>query len=309
MPSPPWRTDRSLTASQARAAIGTQFPELAPVRVKWMGAGWDNDVYLANDAWIFRFPRRREVARGLELEVGWMRLVAGSLAGSALRVPEFEKLGRPGPSFPYRFAGYRALPGVEADRVPAGRLDQGRLARALGELFSRLHAIPAETAARLGVEPDRAGPEEWLAALVERADVIRPLLPRDLLASSAPWLSGAAERPPPYSGPPRLIHNDIGPQNILIDAATGQPRALIDFGDVALGDPALDLVGLQCWLGRAFVTRLLENYELPVDERLRDRVSFLAIVMPLCWLGDAFRRDGIGGLRKHQAWVRRALEP
>ena len=44
---------------------------------------------------------------------------------------------------------------------------------------------------------------------------------------------------PPWSRPPVWVHGDLHPGNLLVDE--GRLSAVIDFGDLAAGDPATDL--------------------------------------------------------------------
>ena len=53
---PAWQPEREVPPELAGRLIEAQFPELAPVRVQAMTAGWDNTVFLINRCWIFRFP-------------------------------------------------------------------------------------------------------------------------------------------------------------------------------------------------------------------------------------------------------------
>ena len=56
------------------------------------------------------------------------------------------------------------------------------------------------------------------------------------------------EVPPRFGGAPVLCHGDIAPEHILVDEAGGRVLGLIDFGDLLVGDPAIDLAGV-CYLG------------------------------------------------------------
>ena len=49
----------------------------------------------------------------------------------------------------------------------------------------------------------------------------------------------AALAAPVYSGPPRWLHGDLHPANILV--SHGRVSGVIDFGDITAGDPATDL--------------------------------------------------------------------
>src|SRR6202044_3006572 len=49
----------------------------------------------------------------------------------------------------------------------------------------------------------------------------------------------AALAAPGYDGPPRWLHGDLHPANILV--SDGRVSGVIDFGDITSGDPATDL--------------------------------------------------------------------
>lgn len=107
MSAAPWEADRELTADQVCAAIGGQFPDLAPVHATVLGSGWDNDVWRVNEVWAFKLPRKQGAQAWLEREIAMMPMLAEILP---LPVPLFEHLGRPCDAFPHRFGGYRVLP-------------------------------------------------------------------------------------------------------------------------------------------------------------------------------------------------------
>lgn len=64
-----WAAEHPVDEQMARSLIEAQFPALAPVRLKLLGAGWDNTAYRVNGAQVFRFPRRQIAVDLLESEV------------------------------------------------------------------------------------------------------------------------------------------------------------------------------------------------------------------------------------------------
>ena len=74
--------------------------------------------------------------------------------------------------------------------------------------------------------------------------------------------------PEEYSGPAKLIHNDLGTEHILLDQTSGKITGIIDWGDVALGDPAFDFSGLCVFAGDDFLQQGLESYFRPARRRL-----------------------------------------
>jgi hypothetical protein len=68
------------------------------------------------------------------------------------------------------------------------------------------------------------------------------LLAPDLLVSAEPYLSGKVAEPP-QGGPCRFVYNDICPDHLLSDPATGRLAALIDFADA--------MAARLCWTSAA----------------------------------------------------------
>ena len=62
---------------------------------------------------------------------------------------------------------------------------------------------------------------------------------------------------------PVLVHNDVSAEHILLDEAARAITGVIDWGDVAIGDPAVDLAGVFHWGGPAFVDAVLQAYRGP----------------------------------------------
>jgi aminoglycoside phosphotransferase (APT) family kinase protein len=88
----PWTPEKAVGPELARALIALQFPELAPVLLVSMGAGWDNTAYLVNGTWVFRFPRRWVAANLIRMEAAILPAIAQRLPLS-VPVPCF--LGQP----------------------------------------------------------------------------------------------------------------------------------------------------------------------------------------------------------------------
>lgn len=55
------------------------------------------------------------------------------------------------------------------------------------------------------------------------------------------------------------MHGDLVPEHILLDEKTGQLSGIIDFGDVALGDPAQDFLGFWTY-GEDTACRIIDLY-------------------------------------------------
>jgi aminoglycoside phosphotransferase (APT) family kinase protein len=233
-----WVPERVVGPSLARSLIESQFPDLRPAFVEPLGQGFDNTAYRVNGAWVFRFPRRQVAVPLMEREPRLLPILAPLLP---LPIPVPDHVGRGNEEFPWPFAGYRELPGQTACQAALSDEERAAAARPLGQFLAALHAFPIEEAVRLGAPGDelermnvpmrsqraRVTLDE-LSGLVP-ADVRRRL---DAVIEEAPI---ASERPPPA-----LLHGDLYSLHILIGERR-RPAGILDWGDIHVGDRAVDL--------------------------------------------------------------------
>jgi aminoglycoside phosphotransferase (APT) family kinase protein len=109
----------------------------------------------------------------------------------------------------------------------------------------------------------------------------------------------------PFTGRPCFLHGDFMPDNIIVDPETGRLVGIIDWGNAAIGDPALDFIWFVLWRGWDFARSVLDAYELPVDDGMVERVGFHARIRAVEWLADTVRRGG--NPENHLSWVRNAF--
>ena len=294
--------DRELTPEMVRSAVREQFPDLAATTVERFGEGWEHDTYLVDDHVVFRFPRQ---AGGdyFEWEEGVHALVS-SVIGDLVGIPRITRWGRPSGWFPYAFAGHELVPGVAAND-PSVRLNPA-LADDLGGVLTRLHAIPAEAAAAVGVHIADTDKADLVTALdrvrswIAEVDAVRRHAP-----AACAWLDNARRAPDPYRGPPRFIHDDFQMEHVLVGLTTGRLSGIIDWG-CGLGDPARDLNYVLLHGGWSFFQRAIAAYDLPLDTEFTERALFSARLGSLGWFADAVKRGG--DVPRYLAIVQRVFE-
>lgn len=219
------------------ALLRDQHPDLADLPLAIVASGWDNVVVRLGELLAVRLPRRAAAAALIEHEQRWLPEIAHRVA-AIVPVPDPVRTGRPALGYPWSWSVVRWLPGT-----PAGERAGGvQVAEALAAFVELLH-VPAPPDAP--VNPVRAVPlatrSDSVLTRLATADVPRA---REL---AAVWRTAAAL--PAYAGPPVWVHGDLHPFNVLVDTGPdGGTRlsAVVDFGDVTAGDPAVDLA--TAWL-------------------------------------------------------------
>ncbi|MBK9711046.1 MAG: phosphotransferase [Kouleothrix sp.] len=262
-----------------RDIIAACFPELAINTCEFVSQGWDSVAVVVDGELIFRFPKRPDVEPQYRMEALLLEALAGRVA---LPLPRFAYVwdGRP----PYRqvFVGYRMLAGEQLRPGLLAALGRAGIAAQLGGFLSDLHGFPVEQAARCGVQGGDAA--QWrLRYRNQYADVqarVLPLLDADARARVARRWAGFLEHDANFRFRPALAHCDLSGDHILVDPAGGTVSGIIDWGDAAIGDPALDFTGLLDDYGAGFAELALAAYRREVDPTFRERMAFYRFVMP-----------------------------
>ncbi len=245
---------------QLEARVRAAFPELSFQHAVLNDYGADNQILVLDGAWIVRFPRNDEYRGRFLAELNLLETLRGV---SRVRVPVYEFVA-PDKSF----GAYKMITGTEMTPPVFFALDpqlQRDVLVTLAEFLSTLHVLPAKTIA----QPDGYIPQTWtgeqFAALyrgMRRAKIARAV-PEAALARFDAFHEVFEKLEP---GVPRLVHDDISDDHILIDTVRGRLAGLIDFSDASFGDAAIDF-GWFWRLGEAAMDRVLEAYALSAQDR------------------------------------------
>ena len=235
--------DVTIDVSLVRRLLLAQFPQwadlpLSPVPVP----GVDNAMFRLGGEMSVRLPRYPRWAGQVEREHRWLPWLAPQLP---LPVSEPLALGRPGEGYPWAWSVYRWLPGESA--AAGGLADPVLAATELAGFLTTLQQLdpvggpgPRWSNAFRGVP--MGDPRDSLASEAR----VRPKIAAlkgliDTEAVTAVWEAALAA--PAWHRRPVWIHGDLGAGNLLV--ADGRLSAVIDFGTLAVGDPAVDL--LPAW--------------------------------------------------------------
>jgi aminoglycoside phosphotransferase (APT) family kinase protein len=298
---PVWDAEVTIDRALVHALLAEQFPELDASSARLLGEGWDNSAWVVEDEWVFRIPRRAIAVPLVEREIAVLPRLAPLVP---LPVPEPVFIGRPSIDYPWPFFASRLLPGRELADAELEDRDRSTLGAELGRFLRTLHDVEIET-----VDPNRALPADpnGRADMGVRVPRVREQLgelERDGLWNPPDDVEGllvhAEQLPPP--GEIALVHGDLHVRHVLVDR--GVASGVIDWGDVCVGDPAIDLHLVWSLLPRDARNAFFETYGSVGDERrLRARVLAMSLASMLALyahdVGHAsLERESLAGLER-----------
>ena len=274
--------DIEVTADLVQALLVDQAPHLAGLAVTPVARGWDNAVFRLGGAYAVRLPVRAAAAPLVVHEQVWLPVVAPNVS---VAVPLPVVNGAAGQGYPWCWSVVPWLDGSTVATVPVA--ERGDLAEDLGAVLAQLHH-PA---------PANAPPNDFRGIpLAQREALDRERLAQ-LTATEADVASvlGAAldagAAAPPWTGPDLWVHGDPHPLNLLTDGS--RLTGLIDFGDIAAGDPASDLATAWLSFDEEGRRRFRDAYAVcgHLDDALWTRGKGWAAALALAFLANR----GLGG--------------
>ena len=232
------------------ALVGQVFPLISLDDRRLERSGGDHDLLIVDESFAFRFPRSG--VRGLALEIEVLRHLRRK---SAVATPIYSHVDPAG-----RFGGYPLISGAALTPTCFAALPEERrddILRTAAMFLSELHGLSPEV-----IAPVRQWPSTWTPAefahrgLTEFVPAIAEELPDQARAASAFYARyRQLELPPPV-----VVHGDLVSEHVLIDRDTLKLSGIIDFGDVALGDPAQDFLGFWAYGAKA-AARAIDLYD------------------------------------------------
>ena len=302
-----WEAEQLVSASLAAELIGLQFPRLSGAQVELLATGWDNTVYLAGGQWVFRFPRREVALPGIQREIAILPRLAPHLP---LPVPVPELIGTPSGAYPWPFWGARLIAGTELAEAELPDSARAQAGASAGRFLRALHHPHLAEVAGPG-EPGL--PEDPMQRADPRIRAARAREPLERLARLAAWipdpaserLFGEAGGLGPPAGRPVLAHGDLHLRHLLV-GESGDASGVIDWGDICLADPAVDLSLAYSGFAGPARAALLAAYG-PVDAERELRARVLAVSVCASLAEYAFSDGRARLLRESLAGLRRAV--
>ncbi|MFH8342863.1 aminoglycoside phosphotransferase family protein [Streptomyces sp. AM6-12] len=223
----------AIDAALARRLVDTQFPQWAELPLKLLDpAGSDHVIYRLGEDLSVRLPRHAGAIRQAMKESEWLPRLAPRLP---LAIPVPAGVGEPDFGYPWPWAVSRWLDGDVA--TAEALADSSRAAVQLAEFLIALQTFVPEDFPVEDAREDLTGRPLTDRDRATRAAIAEVDGAFDAAAMTELW--DAALSAPGWDGPPVWFHGDFHTGNLLTVA--GRLSAVIDFGELGIGDPACDL--------------------------------------------------------------------
>ncbi|MCC2645613.1 MAG: hypothetical protein K0R94_1391 [Burkholderiales bacterium] len=212
--------------------ITRQFPELKNLPIKAVAhQGCDNRTFRLGKELLVRLPSKQEYTFQVEKEQLWLPKLAIHLP---YQIPIPIAQGQPDVDYPWKWSIYKWLKGESALLGEINNLES--FAHDLADFMNAFQRIDTAGGPLPSTQNFYRGgallnyDEETRKAISLLKDNV------DQKAVLNLWEKAINTK---YAGRPVWVHGDISPGNILV--ADGALSAIIDFGQLAIGDPACDL--------------------------------------------------------------------
>lgn len=276
-----------ITPELACKLIAEQFPEYAHLPVISVDKqGHDNRTYRIGTMLLIRMPTAESYALKVPIEQELLSKLAPYLSVS---IPVLINIGVPSQNYPYPFSIYKWLNGQSLNLLKIDYKVVKRLAFDLATFLKELQSI-------VDVQGPGPGLHNWWrgdhVSVYEKGVKEQMALLSGIIDNQKAmnlWQRACNTR---WNKPPVWVHGDFAIGNMLIQG--GKLSAIIDFGGVAVGDPACDLVIAWTYLSRKARDIFIHEMDLDEDTWLRARAWALwKSTYELCQIEDKNSPEGL----------------
>ena len=215
--------------------IAEQFPQWAHLPIKPVElSGWDNRTFRLGTDMSIRLPSEECYAQQVQKEQKWLPVLAPRLS---LRIPAPVAMGKPSKKYPFSWSIYRWIDGESVYSQDFDQMHLLQLAIQLAEFLNELHTIDSAGGPLPGFHNFYRGDSPSVYDTETRSAIAQLQGFINTEAVMSVWEKAISSK---WSKKPVWIHGDLSVGNILIK--DNKLIAVIDFGQMGVGDPACDLV-------------------------------------------------------------------
>ena len=261
-----WTSSHVIDAALARVLIDRCCPELCGTPKEFLGSGWDFEVWRCGNL-TFRFPRRPVAVNIACKEI---LVLPGLVSLLTIKIPNPTVFGQPSSIFSAPYWGHEYIPGTTAHVLRLNPAQRGELAGQLGVFLRELHTIKLAQAKSIGLEEDLGR-----GSICHNQRRAKQSLPSINLLLGVDWserLHAFIDAPPEQDAPVLCpVHGDLHVNNLIMSDNL-HLAAIIDWGGMCVGDPALDLSIAYTFLPKEYRCTFWDAYgDVDASTKLRSR--------------------------------------
>lgn len=252
--------------------IAEQFPQWQALSICPVAqSGWDNRTFRLGEGLVIRLPSDKQYEPQIEKEYKWLPWLSTQLS---FQITEPIALGKPSSTYPWHWSINCWIEGESASRQNIHGMKC--FAEALGKGLKEFQSLDITEGPKAGAHNFYRGgslkvyDHEMLMAIPK----IKNSYERSLAISL--WQDARSSE---WRLSPVWVHGDIAAGNILV--RNGSLQAIIDFGQLAIGDPACDLV--IAWNFFSDEERAVFKASVQLDKDTWMRALGWAFWKTLCW--------------------------
>lgn len=266
-----------LNVQAVKKIVSSQFPHFANHEISMVyKSGHDNRTFHLGNEFSLRFPSAIEYSTQVLKEHQFCSILQSQLS---VQITEPFHLGKPSDLYPFHFSINKWIEGESINH----NCDKKRLAFDCAKFLLELKACDTINGIEAGKHNFYRGGnlsvyhEETLKAIHDCTEF-------DQEKCYKIWNKGITST---FHGPNSWIHGDFEKDNILVK--NGRLHAVIDFGNMAVGDPACDYV--MAWTYFDEASREIFLKTLNIDNACIARAKAWALWKALITLSDPKRRE------------------
>lgn len=256
----------------ARRLIQEQFPEWTSLPIHPVtNSGWDNRTFHLGQEMLIRIPSAEEYAPQIVKEYQWLPKLSENLS---FQITKPIALGQPSSIYPWHWCINHWISGETVSRQNTHDINQ--FAKDLGQFLKEFQSIDSNDGPAVGPHNFYRGGA--LSVYDHEMEIAIPKIENlnDRRLGEILWQDALSSR---WTNNPVWVHGDMAVGNILVHH--GHLKAIIDFGQLAIGDPACDLV--IAWNFFSKTSREVFRQSLDLDKNTWIRALGWAFWKALCW--------------------------
>jgi aminoglycoside phosphotransferase (APT) family kinase protein len=278
-----------ITLSLATGLIAEQFPQWAYLSIRPVEvSGWDNRTFRLGEEMSIRLPSAEEYALKVPKEQKWLPILAPHLY---IPIPMPIAMGQPSKQYPWNWSIYKWIEGKSANTICMDSIDLNLLAKHLAKFLNELQKISTAGGFPPGAHNFYRGDSPVVYDRETRDAITKLKGCISVDAATSVWEKAISSQ---YPNNAVWIHGDFSAGNILIK--DGVLAAVIDFGGMAVGDPACDLV--ISWTLLSPESRKIFRENLDLDPDIWARARGWALWKALITLGSLEDKAGLEAMKQ-----------